>query len=254
MPAIRVLPDLLINQIAAGEVIERPAAALKELLENSLDAGAHDVGVQLAAGGTKLLKVSDDGSGIGKAELRLAVARHATSKIATLDDLECIASLGFRGEALASIAAVSHLTLTSRPRDEKHAWALAVEGGTLTDPKPAAHEAGTTIEIQDLYFNTPARRKFLKSEATEYAHCEETFKRIALARRRQRPSGERRSALPRFAGDPPIRVPRREPRARRLCWRRHGRAARNRRAPVDRGLHRDAAPHAARRRAIQCRL
>jgi DNA mismatch repair protein MutL len=182
MPVIRVLPDLLINQIAAGEVIERPAAALKELLENSLDAGAHDVGVQLASGGTKLLKVSDDGSGIGKAELPLAVARHATSKIATLDDLECIASLGFRGEALASIAAVSHLTLTSRPRDEKHAWALAVEGGTLTDPRPAAHETGTTIEIQDLYFNTPARRKFLKSEATEYAHCEETFKRIALAR------------------------------------------------------------------------
>ncbi|MEO8442854.1 MAG: DNA mismatch repair endonuclease MutL, partial [Betaproteobacteria bacterium] len=129
-----------------------------------------------------LLKVSDDGSGIGKTELPLAVARHATSKIATLDDLECIASLGFRGEALASIAAVSHLTLTSRPRDEKHAWALAVEGGTLSDPRPAAHDAGTTIEIQDLYFNTPARRKFLKSEATEYAHCEETFKRIALAR------------------------------------------------------------------------
>jgi len=182
MAVIRVLPDLLINQIAAGEVIERPAAALKELLENSLDAGAHDIGVQLASGGTKLLKVSDDGSGIGKAELALAVARHATSKIATLDDLECIASLGFRGEALASIAAVSHLTLTSRPREEKHAWTLAVEGGTLTEPRPAAHDAGTSIEIHDLYFNTPARRKFLKSEATEYAHCDETFKRIALAR------------------------------------------------------------------------
>ncbi|HEV7822467.1 MAG TPA: DNA mismatch repair endonuclease MutL, partial [Burkholderiales bacterium] len=182
MSVIRVLPDLLINQIAAGEVIERPAAALKELLENSLDAGAHDVGVQLASGGSKLLKVSDDGTGIGKLELALAVARHATSKIATLDDLECIASLGFRGEALASIAAVSHLRLTSRQREQKHAWTLAVEGGTLAEPAPAAHEPGTTIEIQDLYFNTPARRKFLKSEATEYAHCDETFRRIALAR------------------------------------------------------------------------
>ena len=182
MAAIRLLPDLLINQIAAGEVIERPAAALKELLENSLDAGASEVGVQLASGGTKLLKVSDNGSGIGEAELPLALARHATSKIATLDDLERIASLGFRGEALASIAAVSHLTLTSRQPAEKHAWSISVEGGTVTPPKPAAHEPGTTIEVQDLYFNTPARRKFLKSEATEYAHCDETFKRIVLAR------------------------------------------------------------------------
>jgi DNA mismatch repair protein MutL len=182
MAAIRLLPDLLINQIAAGEVIERPAAALKELLENSLDAGATEVGVQLAGGGAKLLKVSDNGGGIGKAELPLALARHATSKIATLDDLERIASLGFRGEALASIAAVSHLTLTSRQRDEKHAWAISVEGGAVAPPKPAAHEPGTSVEVQDLYFNTPARRKFLKSEATEYAHCDETFKRIVLAR------------------------------------------------------------------------
>jgi len=182
MAAIHVLPDLLTNQIAAGEVVERPAAALKELLENSLDAGAHDISVQLASGGTKLLKISDDGLGIAKAELALALARHATSKIATLEDLERIASLGFRGEALASIAAVSSLTLTSRPRGSKHAWSIAAEGSTVAEPKPAAHEPGTSVEVHDLYFNTPARRKFLKSESTEYAHCDEVFKRIALAR------------------------------------------------------------------------
>ena len=182
MTAIRVLPDLLINQNAAGEVVERPAAALKELLENSLDAGARDISVQLASGGTKLLKVSDDGHGIGKSDLLLALARHATSKIATLEDLERIASLGFRGEALASIAAVANLTLTSRMRDSKHAWSITAEGSMVSDPKPAAHDPGTSVEVHDLYFNTPARRKFLKSEATEYAHCDEVFKRIALAR------------------------------------------------------------------------
>src|SRR5688572_17484821 len=182
MISIHVLPDLLINQIAAGEVIERPAAALKELLENSLDAGAREVNISTAGGGARLIKISDDGVGIAREELKLALARHATSKIATRDDLECIASLGFRGEALASIAAVSNLTLTSRTRQSKHGWSIVAEGGTICEPSPAAHDPGTSIEVQDLYFNTPARRKFLKSEATEYAHCDEVFKRIALAR------------------------------------------------------------------------
>ncbi len=184
MYKIRVLPDLLINQIAAGEVVERPASALKELLENGLDAGATSVTVQLAGGGTKLLKVSDDGAGIARDELALALARHATSKIASFDDLERVASLGFRGEALASIAAVSRLTLSSRRNGEKHAWSITAEGPHLSAPEPAALAAltsGTTVEVRDLYFNTPARRKFLKTEATEYAHCEEAFRRVALS-------------------------------------------------------------------------
>lgn len=182
MTAIRVLPDLLINQIAAGEVVERPAAALKELMENSLDSGASEISVQLAAGGTKLIRVSDDGDGIERDELTLAVARHATSKINTLEDLERIRSLGFRGEALASIAAVSALSLSSRSRNAKHAWCVSVENGTVSEPRPAAHEPGTSVEALELFFNTPARRKFLRSEATEYAHCDEAFRRIALAR------------------------------------------------------------------------
>ncbi len=191
MPAIQILPDLLINQIAAGEVVERPAAALKELMENSLDAGATTIVVHLAGGGTQLLKVSDDGNGIARDELPLALARHATSKIASLDDLERVGSLGFRGEALASIAAVSRLTLSSRHRaaggpgnsgSDKHAWSITSEGPHLSAPEPTALAAGTTVEVRDLYFNTPARRKFLKTEATEYAHCEEAFRRIALSR------------------------------------------------------------------------
>ena len=181
MRAIRALPDHLINQIAAGEVIERPAAALKELLENSLDAGARAIDIDLAAGGVKLIRVADDGTGIEREDLALAVARHATSKIADSSDLEAIATLGFRGEALASIAAVSRLSLTSRSLDAGHAWRIEVDGGQVGVPQPAALAAGTTVTVQELYFNTPARRKFLRTDATEYGHCEEAFRRIALS-------------------------------------------------------------------------
>ena len=180
--AIKLLPDQLISQIAAGEVVERPASALKELLENSLDAGSTDISVSLLQGGVKQLRVADNGSGIAQDDLAMALTRHATSKIATLEDLEAVGSLGFRGEALASIASVSRTQISSRERDTKHAWRISSDGSDISAIEPAALDAGTVIEVNDLYFNTPARRKFLKTEGTEFGHCEEAFHRVALSR------------------------------------------------------------------------
>jgi DNA mismatch repair protein MutL len=179
--AIQPLPELLINQIAAGEVVERPAAALKELLENSLDAGAMAIDIDLAEGGVKRIRVADDGEGIAAAELPLALARHATSKIRVLDDLEHVASLGFRGEALASLASIARVTVTSRTLDAGHAARIEAVGGALSAVEAAALEAGTVVSAEDLFFNTPARRKFLKTEGTEFGHCEDVALRVALA-------------------------------------------------------------------------
>lgn len=183
MSRIQLLSPRLANQIAAGEVVERPASVIKELLENALDAGAGRVDIEVEQGGVKLLRVRDDGDGIVQDDLPLALSRHATSKIRDLDDLEKVITLGFRGEALASVSSVSRLTLTSCAKGVDQAWAVETEGRDMAPRmQPAAHPQGTTVEVRDLFFNTPARRKFLRTEKTEFGHLEEVVKRLALSR------------------------------------------------------------------------
>lgn len=182
MSSIHILSPQLANQIAAGEVVERPASVLKELVENSLDAGARRIEIEIEQGGTKLIKIRDDGQGIPQSELALALSRHATSKIDNLEDLEAVATLGFRGEALASIASVSRLSLTSNAGDSS-GWKAVSEGRDMeVDLQPAAHPQGTSVEVRDLFFNTPARRKFLRTEGTEYNRIDNSVKKLALSR------------------------------------------------------------------------
>ena len=179
---IQQLPGHLINQIAAGEVVERPASVVKELVENSLDSGADDIHVDIAAGGARLIRVRDNGSGIEREELSLALSRHATSKISSLEDLEAVVSLGFRGEALPSIASVARLVMTSRTASDDTAWQIEADGGEISSSRPATHERGTTVEVHDLFYNTPARRRFLRTERTEFGHIEKWLRRLALSR------------------------------------------------------------------------
>lgn len=180
--AIRVLSEQLVHQIAAGEVVERPASVAKELVENSLDAGATQIDIEVEEGGVRLCRIRDNGHGIERDELHLALARHATSKITTIDDLEQIGTLGFRGEALPSIASVARMRLTSRPAGGASGHAITADNGTFTEPEPAAHPVGTTVEVRDLFFNVPARRKFLRAERTEMQHLQRVVERLALSR------------------------------------------------------------------------